>query len=252
MPKQTSVDSTNSFSENDDQEGQGPTKKRMTDDPETKKKKEIHKNLMSEALQKVQLRNKNPNFSQMARTNPTLASLNIATRKELKEQEMEAKLEQEDTRGRHKSGSYGELESHPAQVSSSVNSSVLDTFRAQSIHKGNNSGQNGASRQAAIAAKKAGTPKKAMTPVKPDVMPKPQILDPKVEVTEPVPLVILRKQPRILEPDEIKARVEEQGKGRLLSPFPPASTAEASKPHRVRQLCPVSCLSPQPINTIEN
>ena len=224
MPKQTSVDSTNSFSENDDHENQSLALKSIREDPETTKKKEIHKNLMSEALQKVELRKKNPNFSQMARTNPTLASLNIATRKELKIEEMEAKMEQDDSRGRHKSGSYGDLEPTAASaVSSSVNNNVLDTFRAQSIHKGT-SGQNGASRQAAIAAKKAGTPKKAMTPVKPDILPKP-VTSVQVDVSEPV--VILRKQPRILEPSEIKARVEEQSKGRLLSPLP---HLEASKP----------------------
>jgi hypothetical protein len=212
MPKQRSVDSTNSFSENDDHDNLSQSLKSIREDPETTKKKEIHKNLMSEALQKVELRKKNPNFSQMARTNPTLASLNIATRKELKIEEMEAKIEQDDTRGRHKSGSYGDLEpTATSAVSSSVNNNVLDTFRAQSIHKGT-SGQNGASRQAAIAAKKAGTPKKAMTPVKPDILPKPVTsLEPRVDVSEPV--VILRKQPRILEPSEIKARVEEQSKG---------------------------------------
>merc|ERR1719500_1105748 len=224
--------STNSFSENDDHENQSLALKSIREDPETTKKKEIHKNLMSEALQKVELRKKNPNFNQMARTNPTLASLNIATRKELKMEEMEAKMEQDDTRGRHKSGSYGDLEpTATSAVSSSVNNNVLDTFRAQSIHKGT-SGQNGASRQAAIAAKKAGTPKKAMTPVKPDILPKPVTsLEPRVDVSEPV--VILRKQPRILEPSEIKARVEEQSKGRLLSPLPHPegrATGEAGSP----------------------
>ena len=234
MPKQTSVESTNSFSENDELENQSAALKSIREDPETTKKKEIHKNLMSEALQKVELRKKNPNFSQMARTNPTLASLNIATRKELKMEEMEAKMEQEDTRGRHKSGSYGDIEPPASSaVSSSVNNNVLDTFRAQSIHKGTGSGQNGASRQAAIAAKKAGTPKKAMTPVKPDILPKPVTLEPRVDVSEPV--VILRKQPRILEPSEIKARVEEQSKGRLLSPLPHQSEAsELSLSHTCR------------------
>lgn len=226
MPKQTSVDSTNSFSENDELESQGLILKSIHADPETTKKMEIHKSLMSEALQKVELRKKNPIFSQLARTNPTLASLNIATRKEEKQFEMESKIEQEESRVRHKSGSYGDQDIQPAQVSATVNNNVLDTFRAQSIHKGNGGGQNSASRQAAIAAKKAGTPKKAMTPVKPDILPKPSILEPRVEVTEPV--VILRKQPRMLEPNELKARVEaEQGKGRLLSPLP--HSAEASK-----------------------
>jgi hypothetical protein len=137
-------------------------------------------------------------------------------------------MEQEDTRTRHKSGSVGDSEPASASsVSSTVNSMVLDTFRAQSIHKGTN-GQNGASRQAAIAAKKAGTPKKAMTPVKPDILPKPlAAMDPRAGEVMPESVVILRKQPRILEPCEIKARVGEQSKGRLLSPLPPA---EASKP----------------------
>merc|ERR1719268_250796 len=83
MPKQTSVESTNSFSENDEMnENQAPMLKSIKEDPETTKKKEIHKNLMSEALKKVELRNnQKKNFSQLARTNPTLASLSIATRK---------------------------------------------------------------------------------------------------------------------------------------------------------------------------
>merc|ERR1712176_1477364 len=56
--KQTSVDSTNSFSENDDILDQhSNTLKRAKEDPETTKKKEIHKNLMSEAIQKVELKN---------------------------------------------------------------------------------------------------------------------------------------------------------------------------------------------------
>jgi len=212
MPKQTSVESNHSFSENDDRDNQAPLTKIIREDPETTKKKEIHKNLMSEALQKVEMKKKNPNFSQLARTNPTLASLNIATRKELKIEEMEAKLEQEDNRDRHKSGSVGDLDPLPSPaVAAKVNNNVLDTFRAQSIHKGPQ-GTNGASRQAAIAAKKAGTGtrQKAVTPVKPETTLKP-VLEPRVDVTEPV--VILRKQPRILEPSEIKARVEEQGKG---------------------------------------
>merc|ERR1740137_223976 len=165
-PKQTSVESTNSFSENDEiNENQAPMLRSIKEDPETTKKKEIHKNLMSEALKRVELRNNHKkNFSQLARTNPTLASLNIVTRKELKMEEMEAKLEQEDLdRSRNKSGSATQDDamavSQAPTVTSAVNPSVLQTFREQSIHKGQ-SGQNGASRQAAIAAKKAGTPKK--------------------------------------------------------------------------------------------
>eukprot|EP00092_Neocalanus_flemingeri_P000850 GFUD01000907.1.p1 GENE.GFUD01000907.1~~GFUD01000907.1.p1 ORF type:complete len:3255 (-),score=789.69 GFUD01000907.1:272-10036(-) len=210
MPKQTSVESTTSFSENDEMnENQAPMLRSIKEDPETTKKKEIHKNLMSEALKKVELRNnQKKNFSQLARTNPTLASLDIVTRKELKMEEMEAKMEQEDlNRSRHKSGSETQDEpmnvTQTTTVNSAVNPSVLQTFREQSIHKGQ-SGQNGASRQAAIAAKKAGTPKKASTPVKPEIMPKPG--DSRSEQQNIEPVVVLRKQPRILEPDELKAR----------------------------------------------
>ena len=230
MPKQTSVESTNSFSENDEMnENHAPMLRSIKEDPETTKKKEIHKNLMSEALKKVELRNnQKKNFSQMARTNPTLASLSIVTRKEHKLEEMEAKLEQEElNRSRHKSGSASQeeasLTTQAAAVNSAVNPSVLQTFREQSIHKGQ-SGQNSASRQAAIAAKKAGTPKKGMTPVKPDIMPKPtesrsmpKEMPAEQQNTEPV--VVLRKQPRILDAEEIKARqTADLQKGTLTNP----------------------------------
>lgn len=124
-------------------------------------------------------------------------------------------MEQEDiNRSRHKSGSTAKDDptnvSQTSSVNSAVNPSVLQTFREQSIHKGQ-SGQNGASRQAAIAAKKAGTPKKASTPVKPDIVPKSaevrsmsKELPSEVQNSEPV--VVLKKQPRILEPEELKAR----------------------------------------------
>merc|ERR1712106_659022 len=163
MPKQTSVESTNSFSENDEMnENQAPMLRSIRDDPETTKKKEIHKSLMSEALQKVELRNnQKKNFSQLARTNPTLASLSIVTRKEHKLEEMEAKLEQEEqNRTQHKSGSATQEEtaSQVAPMNSAVNPSVLQTFREQSIHKGQSG--NSASRQAAIAAKKSRHAKK--------------------------------------------------------------------------------------------
>ena len=53
-----SIESTNSFSEPDEaHENLAPQLKSLKEDPETKKKKEIHKNLMSEALKKVELRN---------------------------------------------------------------------------------------------------------------------------------------------------------------------------------------------------
>jgi len=235
MPKQTSVESTNSFSENDEMnENQAPMLRSIKEDPETTKKKEIHKSLMSEALQKVELRNnQKKNFSQLARTNPTLASLSIVTRKEHKLEEMEAKLEQEEqNRTRHKSGSATQEEtaSQVAPVNSAVNPSVLQTFREQSIHKGQSG--NSASRQAAIAAKKAGTPKKGTTPVKPDILPKPaesrsmsKELPSEQQNTEPI--VVLRKQPRILDADEIKARqTADLQKGTLTNPVIEANTPQ--------------------------
>jgi len=68
---------------------------------------------------------------------------------------------------------------------------------------------NSASRQAAISAKKASTP------VKPDATPKQSISkDPLIATSNSelntadssAPVVVLRKQPRILEPEELKAR----------------------------------------------
>ena len=219
VPKQTSVESTNSFSENDEgNEGQfSAVLKAIKEDPETTKKKEMHKNLMNEALKKVEMRNiQKKNFSQLARTNPTLASLNIVTRKELKMEELQEKYEQEDiNRNRNKSGSTtkDDQSSNSAAAAallgsnSTVNAGVLQTFRELSIHKGQG-GQNSASRQAAIAAKKASTP------VKPDG-PKSQSISKDTVTTsnsdlstcEPTtPMVVLRKQPRILEAEELKAR----------------------------------------------
>ena len=192
--------------------------KAIKEDPETTKKKEMHKNLMNEALKKVEMRNiQKKNFSQLARTNPTLAALNIVTRKELKMEELQEKYEQEDqSRQRHKSGSTAKDEQQAVQASqavpgnSAVNASVLATFRELSIHKpGPGGSQNSASRQAAIAAKKASTP------VKPDATPKQSISkDPLIvtsnselnTVDSSAPVVVLRKQPRILEPEELKAR----------------------------------------------
>jgi len=86
------------------------------------------------------------------------------------------------------------------------------------------SGQNSASRQAAIEAKKAGTPKKGDTPVKSDIVPKPKEsrsmskeVFPEQQNIEPV--VVLRKQPRILDADEIKARqTTDLQKGTLPTP----------------------------------
>merc|ERR1740128_1388927 len=102
----------------------------IKEDPETTKKKEIHKNLMSEALKKVELRNnQKKNFSQLARTNPTLASLSIVTRKEHKLEEMEAKLEQEElNRSRNKSGSVTQEEVGTVTQNPPVNSAVLEHY----------------------------------------------------------------------------------------------------------------------------
>jgi len=221
IPKQTSVESTHSFSENDDASEAAQLEsalRAIKEDPETTKKKEMHKNLMNEALKKVEMRNiQKKNFSQLARTNPTLAALNIVTRKELKMEELQEKYEQEDqNRQRHKSGSTAKDEQQAAQATqavpgnSAVNAGVLATFRELSIHKpGPGGSQNSASRQAAIAAKKASTP------VKPDATPKQSISkDPLIATSNSelstadtsAPVVVLRKQPRILEPEELKAR----------------------------------------------
>ena len=217
IPKQTSVESTNSFSENDDWSETGQLKA-IKEDPETTKKKEMHKNLMNEALKQVEMRNiQKKNFSQLARTNPTLAALNIVTRKELKMEELQEKYEQEDQkRHRHKSGSTARDDpaaAAQAAGNSAVNAGVLATFRELSIHKPSQSG-NSASRQAAIAAKKASTP------VKPDATPKQSISkDPLTSTSNSdlntadtsAPVVVLRKQPRILEPEELKARTQSSG-----------------------------------------
>ena len=65
-----SIDSTNSFSEPEESnENLAPQLKSLREDPETKKKKEIHKNLMSEALKKVELRNHQKKQFQLARYN---------------------------------------------------------------------------------------------------------------------------------------------------------------------------------------
>ena len=220
LPKQTSIESTNSFSENDET----TVLKAIKEDPETTKKKEIHKNLMNEALKKVEMRNnQKKNFSQLARTNPTLAALNIVTRKELKMEELQERQEQEDQiRTRHKSGSLTQDQEDPVgapssssfpsgQNNSSVNSGVLQTFRELSIHKGP---QNSASRQAAIAAKKASTPVKpelggtksgSISKELPAVSSSTSDLV-TTAASQDTPVVVLRKQPRILQPEELKAR----------------------------------------------
>ena len=170
--------------------------------------------------------NQKKNFSQLARTNPTLAALNIVTRKELKMEEMQEKLEQEDqSRPRHKSGSTTQEEQTAnapsssssfasGQNSSSVNSGVLQTFRELSIHKGPQN-THSASRQAAIAAKKASTPvKPEMTKSGSMSREVPAVTSSNTDLagsSQDTPVVVLRKQPRILEPEELKARTSSVG-----------------------------------------
>ena len=138
LPTQASVESMNSETENEGTENLAPQLKSNKEDPETRKKKEIHKNLMSEALKQVELRNnQKKNFSQLSRTNPTIAALDIVTRKELKLEELEIKQLQEQEilrnaemlRNRNRSGS-SKIE--PGNVAgSAVNQNVLQSFRQQ-------------------------------------------------------------------------------------------------------------------------
>ena len=214
LPNQTSVDSVNSFSEPEESnENLAPQLKSNKEDPETKKKKEIHKNLMSEALKKVELKNhQKKTFSQLSRTNPGIAALDIETRKELKMGELANKQEQEKQeflRNRKRSGSSKVDDSLTAPSQPGVNLNVLNSFRQQSIHKGTSTQQNSASREASIQAKKAGTPGK------PDVIPRrTEVQSPPAVPLEPVepPVVILKKQPRILDTEELKARQRMDGK----------------------------------------
>ena len=238
MPKQTSVDSTNSFSETEELllENQAPQIRSSKEDPETKKKKEIHKNLMSEALKKVELRsNKQKKFNQLNRTNPTIAAIGLMTRKELKMEEME-KDNEEKQKSRNSSGNnllYSEpLPNVPKFLNgtSNIDQSVLQQFKEQSIYKQQNTAkrtenQNAASRQALIQAKKAGTPKK------PDTLPKPTSKDIGLEQQNPEPIVILKKQPRQLQPEELQARKVsmEKQKPEILSGKPSTPMAVASK-----------------------
>jgi len=144
--------------------------KSIREDPETTKKKEIHKNLMNEALKKVELRNnQKKNFSQLARTNPTLAALSIVTRKELKMEEMEAAVREAGQGGGQEEEEQRKLEKLREEqqggkaaagreegTAGRVNSGVLQSFREQSIRQPAAASQ--AARQALIQAKKAGTP----------------------------------------------------------------------------------------------
>ena len=213
LPYQTSFDS--SFSEPEESnENLAPQLKSNKEDPETKKKKEIHKNLMSEALKKVELRNnQKKNFSQLSRTNPTIAALGIVTRKELKMEELENRQEQELLllHSRKHSGNNINQEESNSKATGGVNANVLQSFRQQTLLKNNNPSQNLAAnssiREAEIQAKKAVIPAS-----KPDLLPKPGEMARKLsqdalistENTEPV--VLLKKQPRILDQEELKAR----------------------------------------------
>jgi len=212
LPNQTSVDSMNSFSEPEESnENLAPQLKSNKEDPETKKKKEIHKNLMSEALKKVELRNnlQKKTFSQLSRTNPGIAALDIETRKELKIEELANKQEQEIRnkeqeilRNRNRSGSTKVDDSPKISGQAGVNANVLNSFRQQNINRGAGAQQNSASREASIQAKKAGTPGK------PEVQRRQEVQSPPIIPMEPMepPVVILKKQPRILDSDELKAR----------------------------------------------
>lgn len=235
MTKQTSIESTNSFSENDELcENQAPQIRSTKEDPETTKKKEIHKNLMSEALKKVELRtNKQKQFNQLNRTNPTIAAIGLMTRKELKMEEMEK--DQEEKRSRNASGNDQVIPfpSEPPKylngTGTTADPAVLKTFKEQSIYKAQTmqkrtDSQNSASRMALMQAKKAGTP------IKPDTMPKPtearrssrDIAPLQEPPNTETPVVILKKQPRRLEPEELKARKSsiERQKPEILSGKP--------------------------------
>eukprot|EP00088_Acartia_fossae_P070636 TRINITY_DN9528_c0_g1_i10.p1 TRINITY_DN9528_c0_g1~~TRINITY_DN9528_c0_g1_i10.p1 ORF type:complete len:1270 (-),score=388.22 TRINITY_DN9528_c0_g1_i10:486-4295(-) len=209
LPSQVSIESTNSFSEPDESnENLAPQLRSLKEDPETKKKKEIHKSLMSEALKKVELRNiqKKQQF-QLSRTNPSVAALDIDARKQLRMEELESKtsVEQDIVRPRNRSGS-SKLEASSAtapasiskvgEVSPGVNQNVLQTFRQQSIVKPRD-GASFAAKEAALQAKKTSATSK------PEASPKP-VESGSESVQEPI--VILKKQPRILGSDEITAR----------------------------------------------
>ena len=213
---------------------------------------------MTEALKKVEMRNiQKKNFSQLARTNPTLAALNIVTRKELKMEELHEKYEQEDQkRHRHKSGSSSKDDAANNQSiapAPAVNSGVLQTFRELSIHKGSSSSsQNSASRQAAIAAKKASTP------VKPDIGPKPSSSnkEPEPKAEEPgTPVVVLRKQPRILNADELKARTSSgtgqgQPQGNTVAQDPQPTKIQSNKESSsVQEHSKAAAVTPIPLET---
>jgi hypothetical protein len=129
----------------------------------------------------------------------------------------EMEKDQEEKRSRNASGNdqVAPFPSEPPKYlngTSTVDPAVLKTFKEQSMYKTQTmqkrtDSQNSASRMALMQAKKAGTP------IKPDTMPKPtdakplskDIFSPEPQTPE-TPVVILKKQPRRLEPEEIKAR----------------------------------------------
>ena len=188
LPNQVSIDSMDSLTEPDDtNENLAPQLKSNKEDPETKKKKEIHKNLMSEALKKVELKtNQKKNFSQLSRTNPTLAALDIVTRKELKMEELEIKQEQEILRNRNRSGS-SKVEDVNKNISG-VNQNVLQSFRQQSLLRAPSLSSDGDSKVKDRLVK--GESKQESDNSHP----------------EPEPVVVLKRQPRILDNNEIQAR----------------------------------------------
>ena len=224
LPYQNSFDS--SFSEPEESnENLAPQLKSHKEDPETKKKKEIHKNLMSEALKKVELRNnQKKSFSQLSRTNPTIAALGIVTRKELKMEELENRQEQELLllRSRNRSGSASHQDEGSLKPNGGVNANVLQSYRQQTLLK-NNAGHsmmsNSSIRETEIQTKKA-----VVNAPKPDLLPKPAEVVRKLsqdasassEAVEPV--VLLKRQPRILDQEELKARQSGSEKSSIKSP----------------------------------
>ena len=199
LPNQMSIDSMNSLSEPEEaNENLAPQLKSNREDPETKKKKEIHKNLMSEALKKVELRtNQKKNFSQLSRTNPTLAALDIVTRKELKMEEMENNKEQEILRNRNRSGSTKAEDINKNVTGAGVNQNVLQNFRKQSLLKFPSLNQT------SFATEADSRTKMSSAQPKPELLPKP---DTQSSQSEPEPVVVLKRQPRILDKNEIQAR----------------------------------------------
>ena len=129
------------------------------------------------------------------------------------------------------------------QNSSSVNSGVLQTFRELSIHKGPQN-THSASRQAAIAAKKASTPVKPEATKSGSISKELSVSSSHTDLagSQETPVVVLRKQPRILKPEELKARQSVSGREEAGSAAPQSNnvslvqeTQEKAEQSPVRQ-----------------